>query len=112
MEDVERRSQSNSVEYDWLGPDLTRNTKGRYILIFLAVLISLTKYGMYQSKSRYRIIHLLRGGSYNLNMLRMFSASVLHTHVNHTEYHSRSYAFLSLASPKMSYIYLIPNHLL
>ena len=40
MEDGETRSQSHPVEYDWLGPDLTRNTRGRYILIFTTVLIS------------------------------------------------------------------------
>ena len=29
MEDGERHSQSYSDEYDWLGPDLKRNTQGR-----------------------------------------------------------------------------------
>ena len=42
MEDVERRSQPYSDEYDWLGPDPTRNNRGQYILIFLVVLINPT----------------------------------------------------------------------
>ena len=29
MKDGERRPQSNSGEYDWLGPDLTRNKRGQ-----------------------------------------------------------------------------------
>ena len=45
MEDGKRRSQSHSGEYDWLGPELMRNKQGGYILIFLAVLITPTKYG-------------------------------------------------------------------
>ena len=39
MEDGEQISQSHSVEYDWLDPDLTLNTRGRYIFIFLVILI-------------------------------------------------------------------------
>ena len=31
----------HSVEYDWLGPYLTQNTQGQYILILPAVLITL-----------------------------------------------------------------------
>ena len=46
VEYVERRSQSNYIEYDWLVTDLTQNTRGRYILIFLVVLITPTKYGI------------------------------------------------------------------
>ena len=34
MEDGERRFQSHPIEYDWLGPDLTQNTQGHFILIF------------------------------------------------------------------------------
>ena len=40
LEYGERRSQPYSDEYDWLGPDLTQNTRGRYILIFPVVLIT------------------------------------------------------------------------
>ena len=40
MEDGERRSQSHYIEYDWLVPDLTQKSQGRYILIFPEVLIS------------------------------------------------------------------------
>ena len=40
MEDGERISQSDSGEHDWLGPDLTRNIQGRYILILPVVLIN------------------------------------------------------------------------
>ena len=42
LEDVERHSQLYSGEYDWLGPYLTQNTRGQYILILLAVLITPT----------------------------------------------------------------------
>ena len=35
-------SQPYSGEYNWLGPDLTLNTRGRYILIFPVVLITPT----------------------------------------------------------------------
>ena len=45
MEGGERHSQSHSIEYDWLVPDLTRNTLVRYIPIFLLVLIHLTPGG-------------------------------------------------------------------
>ena len=31
VEESYRRPQSHSAEYDWLGPDLTQNTRGRYI---------------------------------------------------------------------------------
>ena len=37
MEGFERCSQSHSRKYDWLGPDLMKNTQGRYILILLVV---------------------------------------------------------------------------
>ena len=40
MEDGEKRSQSHSVEYDWLVPELAQNTQGRYILVLTAVLIT------------------------------------------------------------------------
>ena len=43
MEDSGRRSQPYCREYDWLGPDLTQNTRGRYILILPAVLITPTR---------------------------------------------------------------------
>ena len=43
VEGIETRSQSYSREYGWLGLDLTRNTQGRYILIFLDVLINTTR---------------------------------------------------------------------
>ena len=39
----ERYSQLNSGEYDWLGPELTRNKQGRYILISPMVLINPTR---------------------------------------------------------------------
>ena len=42
MEGGERLSQPHSGEYDWLGPDLTRNTRGRYIPILLIVLVTIT----------------------------------------------------------------------
>ena len=42
VEDVERRPQQHYGEYYWLGPELTLYTQGRYILIFLVVLINLT----------------------------------------------------------------------
>ena len=38
----ERNYQPYSREYDWLGPDLTRNTWGLYILILPGALITLT----------------------------------------------------------------------
>ena len=44
MEDGKIRPQSHSVEYDWLGPDLMRNTRARYILILPVVLITSTPY--------------------------------------------------------------------
>ena len=40
MEDDERHYQPYSREYDWVGPDLTQNTRGRYILISLEFLIT------------------------------------------------------------------------
>ena len=43
MEDGEICSQLYPGEYDWLGLDLTRNTRGRYILILQAFLIILTR---------------------------------------------------------------------
>ena len=42
MKGVERRSQLYSRECDWLGPDLTRNTQGRYIPIFPVAAVMLT----------------------------------------------------------------------
>ena len=42
VKDGERRSQSHSKEYDWLGPDNTQNTRGKYILIFPEILMTLT----------------------------------------------------------------------
>ena len=42
MEGGERNFQSHSVEYYWLGPDLTQNTQGRYILILPVVVVMLT----------------------------------------------------------------------
>ena len=42
MEDGKILPQKYSVEYDWLGPDPTRNTLGRYILILPALFITLT----------------------------------------------------------------------
>ena len=70
LEDGERRPQPHSGEYYCLGPDLTENTRRRYILIFAAVLITLTRmvYRMHAPLlSQYNIIRLLRGGYYNLN---------------------------------------------
>ena len=40
VKDGEICSQSHSVEYGWLGPDLTQNKRGRYILILLMVLMT------------------------------------------------------------------------
>ena len=42
MEGGERGSQQHYVKYSWLGPDLTQNTQGQYILIFPAVVGMLT----------------------------------------------------------------------
>ena len=42
----ERRPQSNSGEYVWLGSDVTRNTQGRYIPIFPRVVIMITPPGL------------------------------------------------------------------
>ena len=42
MEGGERRSQSHSGEYYWLGPDLTQNIWVRYIPIFPVVVVMLT----------------------------------------------------------------------
>ena len=42
MEGGERGSQQHYGEYSWLGPDLTQNTQGQYILIFPAVVGMLT----------------------------------------------------------------------
>ena len=50
VEDGKRCHQSHSRKYDWLVPDLTKNTRGCYILIFLGVLITPTKYGMHCSE--------------------------------------------------------------
>ena len=46
MEGGERRSQSHSGEYYWLGPDLTQNTRGRYIHIFMVEVVMLTPPGL------------------------------------------------------------------
>ena len=43
MEYGERHPQPYSQEYDWLGPDLTQNTREHYIPIFLVVLITTTR---------------------------------------------------------------------
>ena len=43
LEDGKRCSQPHSVEYDWLGPYLTQNTQGRYILILPVVLMTPTR---------------------------------------------------------------------
>ena len=43
MEDGERPSQPHFEEYDLLGPDLTKNTQGQYILIFSSLLITPTR---------------------------------------------------------------------
>ena len=40
MEDGKICSKQHSGEDDWLGPDLTRNTRGQYIPIFPEVLIT------------------------------------------------------------------------
>ena len=74
MEYGERHSLPHPGECIWLGQDLTLNTGGRYILIFPEVLITLTQYDIQLFQSRDHIIRLLRGGYYNLNMLRTFSA--------------------------------------
>ena len=55
-----RHSQPYSQECDWLGPDLTQNNQGQYILIFPAVLITLTICLISPVLSWYHIIHLLR----------------------------------------------------
>ena len=46
MENGERRSQSHSREYYWLGPDILRNTRGQYILVLLVALINRTNYDL------------------------------------------------------------------
>ena len=43
VKDGERHPQLHSGEYYWLGPDLTRNTRRRCILIFPAFLITLNR---------------------------------------------------------------------
>ena len=42
MEGGERRPQPYSVEYNWLGPDLTQNTRGQYIPILMVAFVMLT----------------------------------------------------------------------
>ena len=56
MEDDERRPQSLSGEYAWLGPYLTRNTRGRYIHIFPEAIVMLTPYGIALNHPQYRAI--------------------------------------------------------
>ena len=57
-----------SGKYDWLYPDLTRNTMGQYIPILLVVLIILTPYVPERRFSPnlylYHIIYLLQQGYY------------------------------------------------
>ena len=73
MEDGQKRSQSHSVEYDWLGPELMLDTRGRYIPIFPVALITPTLYNpnhmFYLDLIWYHIIYLLSGGYYNMYML-------------------------------------------
>ena len=45
MEGGERRSQSHSIEYNWLGSDLTQNTRERYIPILAVVVVMLNPHG-------------------------------------------------------------------
>ena len=45
LEVGERRYQAHSREYDWLVPDLTLNTQGRYIPILPVVLVTPTPDG-------------------------------------------------------------------
>ena len=52
MEDGERRPQSHSVEYYWLGPDLTQNKLGRYIPLFPVVIVMLTPPGLARNQSQ------------------------------------------------------------
>ena len=67
-----RLSPSNSGEYDYLGLELTRNTRVRYIYILKLILINPTPYGpiqrFYPNLSWYHIIYLLHRGYYNMYM--------------------------------------------
>ena len=53
MEGGEIHSQSQSGEYNWLDPDLTRNTGLLLILILLVVVVMLTLPG----HNRYTVIY-------------------------------------------------------
>ena len=46
MEGGERPYQSYYGEYDWLDPELTRNTRGQYIPILPAEIVMLTLPGL------------------------------------------------------------------
>ena len=71
VEDGEIRSQSYYREYDWLGPDTALNTQGQYILIFLVVLITLTKYGLTLLKSGFHQWLVPKSGSHYITLERM-----------------------------------------
>ena len=76
MEDGERRSQSNSGEYYWLGPELTQNTRGRYIPIFPAANIFHPAWPRSKPITIVELIatsHHFCGGYYNMYMLRRSS---------------------------------------
>ena len=47
MEDGKVRPQSHSGEYDWLVPELTRNTRGRHIPVLPVFLITPTRMDPY-----------------------------------------------------------------
>ena len=49
VEDDEGHSQSHSSDYDWLGPELTQNIRGRYIPIFPLAIVMLTSPGIAQN---------------------------------------------------------------
>ena len=78
LEDGERQSQPYSREHDWFGPDLMWNTLGRYILIFLSVLINPTRMLLITGPKLVSHYPPLSGVYYNLYMLRTFSSSVRH----------------------------------
>ena len=74
MEDGERCPQSHSVEYDWIGPEPTRNSRRRYISTLLVSLITQTPASpaqrFYLELSWYHIVHLLCGGYDSIHMFR------------------------------------------